>query len=209
MSAQAPVRPLHPAVKVLAGLLVLCTLTALWVTAARIKANKMAVRYGIGTENAPGDREGSQIRLHRGQSVNVQHLRLLYSGDALEVRDAQDRIRARYFNLVRGRRLGWQELQVTLLEAAKDELLIESEFVPGAASFGGGVYYELRAGLRVEFRGDRAFTLATWNPSTEEGKVKIEEGARSEDHSMSGQSPAFRLRWTLREGPSLVLEDLD
>jgi len=209
MSAQAPVRPLHSAVKILAGLLVLCTLVALWVTAARVKANKMAARYGIGAEADPLEPRLAPIRLHRGQSAPVQHLTLAFSEEGLEVRDAQGRTRARYAGLPQGRRLGWQELRMTLREAAKDDLVIEPELVPGAASFGAGVYLDLRAGLRVEFPHGRALTLMSWDPAKQDGRVKIEDAARSEEHAMAGTSPALRLRWSLTKDPGLNLEDLE
>jgi hypothetical protein len=209
MCAQAPARPLHPAVKVLVGLLLLCTLTALWATAARIKANKMAARYGIGAETDPLDPQPALIRLHRGLSAPVQHLSVAFSEEGLEVRDAQGRTRARYVDLRSGQRFGWQELRLTLREATKDDLWIEAEFVPGAASFGAGIYLDLRAGLRVEFPRGRALTLTAWDPGKLEGKVKIEDGAKSEEHSMTGISQALRLRWTLGKGPHLTVEDLD
>jgi len=168
----------------------------------------MAARYGIGLEAESPVPEGSPIRLRRGQSAPVQHLSLLFSEKGLEVHDAQGRIRALYVDLVRGLTLGWQELRMTLREATKDDLVIEPEFVPGAASFGGGAYFQLRAGLRVEFRGGRSLTLTAWDPSNLEGKVKVEDGARSEEHLTTGESPALGLRWRLREGPCLILEDL-
>jgi hypothetical protein len=209
MSAQAPVRPLHPAVKILAGLLVLCTLTALWVTAARVKANKLAARYGVGVETDPLEPRLVPIRLHRGHSAPVQHLSLAFSREGLEVRDAQGRIRARYVDLIPGRRLGWQELRMTVREATEDDLVIEPEFVPGAASFGAGVYLDLRAGLRVEFPHGRALTLIAWDPAKQDGRVKIEDAAGSEEHSMTGTSPKMRLRWSLKNDPALKLEDLE
>jgi hypothetical protein len=209
MSAQAPGQPLHPAVKVLAGLLVLCTLTALWVTAVRVKANKMAARYGVGAETDPLEARLPPIRLHRGQSAPVQHLSLTFSEEGLEVRDAQGRTRALYVDLIQGLRLGWQELRMTLREASKDDLVIEPEFIPGAPSFGAGVYLDLRSGLRVEVPHGRALTLIAWDPVKQEGKVRIEDASRSDEYPITGTSPAMRLRWSLTKGPGLKLEDLE
>jgi len=209
MSAQAPDSKVHPVVWTLAGILCLCTLTALWVTAARIKANKMAARYGIGreTESSTTAPTPEQIRLRRGQTASAQHLTLAYLDEGLEVRDAQGRARVRFPDPKPGRRLGWQELRMTLREATKDELQIDLEFVPGAASYGAGVYRELKAGLRVEFPHGRALTVTAWDPATLEGKVKVEARERSEERLlMPSTQTLMGLRFSLRQD-QLVLEE--
>ena len=208
MSAQAPGQPVHPAVKVLAGLLVLCTLVALAVTAFRVKANKMRARYGIGEEADVIEPRLAPIKLHPGQSATVQHLKLRYDQGTLQVRDAQDKTLVTFSDLKSGLRCGWQELRMTLTVATKDDLLIEPEFIPGSPSFGAGTYDDLRAGLRVEFPRGRALTVTAWDPVKSEGRVKLEDRERSEEHPMSGTSTPLGLRWTLREGPRLILEDL-
>src|SRR5580765_4778650 len=87
MSAQEPARPLHPVVKVLAGVLVICTLVALWVTAAQIKANKMRARYGIGVAIDPIESRLGPVTMPRGGSVDDQHLRVGYTRDGeLQIR---------------------------------------------------------------------------------------------------------------------------
>lgn len=210
MTAQAPQRPLHPVVWVLAGILVLCTLTALWVTAARVKANKLAARYGSDKEPAPVEPRLGPFALQRGRSVPVQHLTLVFGQAGLEIHDAQGRTRAIYSPLTKGLRFGWQELRLMLLEATKDDLLIDAEFIPGAASFGPGVYLDLRAGLRVEFPHGRALTLIAWDPAQGEGKIKVEQGDRSEEHPLSESSVPMGLRWTFqKQGGRLILEDLE
>jgi len=209
MSAQAPDRPLHPVVKVLAGLLVVCTLIALAVTAFRIKANKMRARYGIGEEQDVIEPRLGPIRLHAGQSAVVQHLQLRYAQGTLQVRDAQDKALVTFSELKRGQRCGWQELRMTLTLVTKDDLEIEPEFIPGSPCFGAGTYGEWRAGLRVEFPRGRALTVTAWDPVTSEGRIKLEDAQRSEEHPMSGTSTPMGLRWTLREGPRLILEDLE
>jgi len=209
MSAQAPDRPLHPVVKALAGLLVLCTLVALAVTAFRVKANKMRARYGIGDEPDVIEPRLAPIKLRAGQAAAVQHFRLHYERGTLEVRDAQDKALVTFSDLVRGQHCGWQELRMTLALVTKDDLLVEPEFIPGSPSFGPGTYHELRAGLRVEFPRGRALTVTAWDPVKSEGRIKLEDRERSEEHPISGTSTPMRLRWTLKEGPRLTLEDLD
>ena len=214
MSAQAPDSKVHPVVWVLAGILCLCTLTALWVTAARVKANKMAARYGIGreTELPPVQVPGpglEPVRLRRGQTAPAQHLTLAYVDEGLEVRDAQGRTRVRYPDPKPGRRLGWQELRMTLREATKDELQIDLEFVPGAASYGAGVYRELKAGLRVEFPRGRALTVTAWDPATLAGKVTVEARERSEERTLTPSPQTLMgLRFSLRQD-QLALEEIE
>jgi len=213
MVAQAPDRKQHPVVWVLAGILCLCTLTAMWVTAARIKADKMAARYGvpIPPEPAVADPKPSPIRLKRGESAPAQHLTLAYVDGSLEVRNAQGRALARYPDLKPGRRLGWQELRVEIREASADEVLLDAEFVPGAASFGPGIYLDLRAGLRVEFAKGRSLTVLAWDPVKLEGKVRFERGDRSEERPLTAPVELFDLRCALMQNPGaqLFLEDLD
>ncbi len=206
MSAQAPDRKLHPVVWVLAGILCLCTLTALWVTAARVKAAKMAARYGVGVEAAAGP-----VSLKRGRTAPAQHLTLAHVAEGLEVRNAQGKALVRYPNPKPGQRLGWQELRVTLREAPTDELLVDVDFVPGAASTGAGLYMDLRAGLRVEFSRGRAVTLTAWDPVKLEGKIKIESADRSEERPLSASQTLFGLSATLLQasGGQLLLEDLN
>jgi hypothetical protein len=208
MSAQAPDRKLHPVVWVLAGILCLCTLTALWVTAARVRVAKLAARYGTREEPEPGT---TQLRLKRGQTAPAQHLTLAYVADGLEVRNAQGRALVRYPNPKPGQRLGWQELRLTLRDAPKDELRVDVDFVPGAASTGAGIYMDLRAGLRVEFSKGRSVTLTDWDPVKLEGKVKIEAGDRNEERPLSSSPTLYGLSCTLRQesGGQLLLEDLN
>ncbi len=206
MSAQAPDRKLHPVVWVLAGILCLCTLTAMWVTAARVKAAKMAARYGVGVEAEPG----ALVCLKRGRPVPAQHLTLAYVAEGLEVRNAQGKALVRYPDPRPGQHLGWQELRLTLRDAPKDELLVEVDFVPGAASTGAGLYLELRAGLRIEFSKGRAVTLTAWDPTKLEGKVKFEAAERNEERPLSSSQTLYGLSATLRQKPGgqLLLEDL-
>jgi hypothetical protein len=206
MSAQAPDRKLHPVVWVLAGILCLCTLTAMWVTAARIKAAKMAARYGVGVEAEPG----ALVRLKRGQPVPAQHLTLAYVAEGLEVRNAQGKAMVRYPDPRPGQHVGWQELRLTLRDAPKGELLVEVDFIPGAASAGAGLYMELRTGLRVEFSKGRAVTLIAWDPAKLEGRVMFESAELHEERPLSKSQTLYGLSCTLRQesGGQLVLEDL-
>ena len=98
---------------------------------------------------------------------------------------------------------------MTLAGVSQEALLIDPEFIPGAACFGPGIYLDLRAGLRVEFPRGRALTVTAWDPVKAEGRIKLDAGGRSEEHPMSGTSTLLGLRWTLREGPRLILEDLE
>ena len=208
MSVQAPDRKLHPVVWVLAGILCLCTLTAMWVTAARVKAAKLAARYGVGVEPEPG---AGPIRLKRGQTAPAQHLTLAYVAEGLDVRNAQGKALVRYPDPKPGQRLGWQELRLTLRDAPREELLVDVDFIPGAASTGAGLYMELRAGLRVEFSKGRAVTLTAWDPVKREGKVKFESAELTEERPLSKSQTLYGLSCTLSQesGGRLLLEDLN
>src|SRR5205085_805564 len=102
MAVKAPLGPLY---WIPAGILVACTLVALWVTAAQIKARKMAARYGERIDPAPVQEAPlPDLTLHRGRPATVGHLTLdLDKADgSLLVLDAQQRPLARFSNLKPG-----------------------------------------------------------------------------------------------------------
>jgi hypothetical protein len=159
-----------------AGVLVLCTLVALWVTAAQIKARKMAARYGERIEADPApDGRLPEFVLRPGQSTRVEHLTLdLDKADgSLVVLDARQRPLARYSGLKKGDERGWQELRIKVLAVDADSIRLATEFRPGAACLGPGRYTALRPGLHIELPGGRGATVAAWDPAKPEVRVHV------------------------------------
>src|SRR5262245_18516251 len=83
---------------ILAGILVLCTLVALWATAMRVREQKLAARRGdrgdrIPQEAAPRveviDGRPQRVQLPAGQKVAVEHFLLVYGDKTLKVSDRQ------------------------------------------------------------------------------------------------------------------------
>src|SRR6185295_19066072 len=144
MTEQAPARPIQPVVKVLAGILVLCTLVALWVTAARIKERKIAARYGERIETSPTpDAPLPEITLRPGKPAGVGHFTLDLDNGLL-VTDAQHRPLVRFRDLKTGDERGWQELRLKVLAVDPDSMRLAAEFRPGSPCFGPGDYLALR-----------------------------------------------------------------
>ena len=180
MDVKEPPRPVHPVVKVLAGILVLCTLVALWVTAAQVKANKIAARYGERIEATPVAPAFTAVS--RGRPARIGHftLALPKADAALVVHDAQDRPLVRFTALRKGQERGWQELNLKILEVKTDEVQVVAEFRPGTPSLGTGTYLALKPGLRVDFSQGRSVTLVS------ETQVNVEGGGRTEMIKLDG-----------------------
>lgn len=187
MSAQAP-PPLHPVIKGLAAVLVLCTLVMLWMTAARIKANKIAARQGDAGEPIAAPPPAPvlpELTLRPGRAAPVGHLTLEVADAALVVRDAQQRTLVRFTGLRTGQERGWQELRLRLLDVTPGELRVAPELRPGSPCYGAGVYVALRTGLRVDFPGGRSATLVRWP----EARVKVEAAGRVEEQDLADDEP--------------------
>lgn len=178
------------------AILCACTLVALWVTAARVKANKLAARYGERIERpaiiVAEDARLPRIVLKRGERLHVEHFILHFpdSGDRLTVQDAKDQPLVEFHRIRKGEQRGWQELRMTFLEAAKDHLTIEAELRPGASSFGPGGYRAIRPGLRVEFDPQRSVTVTAWDPDKPELKLKIDTDGQSEERTLVAEAEA-------------------
>lgn len=174
-----------PVFWVLAGILSLCTLTALWVTAARVKAQKLAARYGDSEEAPPPP--SPEHALRRGIPARVGHftLEFLKTGDVLEVRDAQDRPLARFPGLRKGQERGWQELRLSVLDAAPDELRVGAQFQPGSPCYGPGTYLALKTGLRIDPAQGRSITLLAWDPAKPEARLKVDVAGGSEEQTLA------------------------
>jgi len=201
MAVKAPPGPLF---WIPAGILVLCTLVALWVTAAQIKARKMAARYGERIEADPApDGRLPEFVLRPGQSTRVEHLTLdLDKADgSLVVLDAQERPLVRYSGLRKGDERGWQELRIKVLAVDAESIRLATEFRPGAACLGPGAFIALRPGLRIETAGGWALTLVTWDEAKPEARVKIESGSGTrEDTLRPGEEHlAFGVRVVLKD----------
>jgi hypothetical protein len=200
MAVKAPPGPLF---WIPAGILVVCTLVALWVTAAQVKARKMAARYGERIQPAPVvDAPLAEVTLRRGKPVTVGHLTLdLDQNDgSLTVLDAQQRPLARFGGLKKGDERGWQELRMKLLDVDADAVRIATELRPGAPCLGPGTFRALRPGLRVELPGGRALTLVAWDAVKPEAKVKVEAGDRAEELTLTAdqERTALGVRAVLR-----------
>ena len=171
---------------IFAALLCLCTLVALWVTGARVKAAKMAARYGDRSPASPVNAAGtSRLTLRRDERVRVEHLALeLTKGETVRVFDAAGTVLAD-FPAKKGELNRWQELQVVFTEVGPDAAKVEVEFKPGSPCFGSGRYRALRQGLKVEFPGGRSVTVAKWDADKPEATLKIEGPAGFVDSVVS------------------------
>src|SRR5262245_48997765 len=161
---------------IFATLLCLCTLVALWVTGARVKAAKMAARYGDRIAAAPIDAAGtSTVTLRRDERVKVGHLALEFSkGATVKVFDGAGTALAEFPSPTKGEMRRWQELQLVFTQVGADSATVEVEFKPGSPCFGSGRYRGLRQGLQIQFPGDRSVTVATWDAAKPEATLKME-----------------------------------
>jgi len=199
---------------ILATLLCLCTLVALWVTGARVRAQKMAARYGDRTASAPIDAAGtSTVSLPRDKRVTVEHFTLEYSpGEIVRVLDRAGTALAEFTGPRKGDVRRWQELQLTFVEVAPDSALVEVEFKPGSPCFGSGRFRALRQGLQIQFPGGRTITIAAWNAAKPEATLRFEGPAGNADivvNSGSAAGEAFKIRFQFDPDGSLALQALN
>ncbi|HLF92698.1 MAG TPA: hypothetical protein VJB14_04505, partial [Planctomycetota bacterium] len=151
-----------------------------------------ASKRGASVRLVAGDSRILRIHMERGQRLRVEDY-TVYFWDTVEnvsVYDRKDVHCVEFGRLKKGDLRRWQDLQLTFEEVSKDAISLEVEIKPGAPSFGGGHYYALRTGLRVEFPGDRAFTLAAFDPSKPEIKALIEGAGKSEERTLEPKSSA-------------------
>jgi len=198
---------------VLATLLCLCTLVALWVTGARVRAQKMAARYGERMASAPVDVAGtSAVTLRRDERVRVEHFALEYSrGEAVRVFDRAGTALAEFPAPKKGEFRRWQELQLVFVQALPDSVLVEVEFKPGSPCFGSGRYLALRQGLQILFPGDRSVTIATWDAAKPEATLRMVGPSGNVDSIVGpgASGEAFKIRYQFDKDGSLDLRELN
>ena len=193
-----------------AAILCLCTLVALWATGARVKAAKMAARYGDRTASAPIEAGAtSTVTLPRGKRVTVAHFDVEYSGDAVRVFNGAGTAVVEFPALRTGERRGWQELQMTFVEISPEQLKLEVDFKPGSPCFGPGRYRALRQGLRIQFPGDRSVTVTAWDAAKPQVTLQL-EGPMG--HNISVVTPGalgetFKIRFKFEQDGSLDLRE--
>lgn len=207
MSVKAPLR------RILAGLLVACTLVALWATGARVKAAKMAARYGDRIASAPIQAGGiSTLTLRRDERLKVEHFDVEYSkGDAVRVFNRAGTALVEFVALKKGERRGWQELQMTIVDIAPDLLKLEVEFKPGSPCFGAGRYRALQQGLQIQFPGGRSVTIAAWDKAKPEATLHAEGPTGRGVTVLTPGTPGepFKIRCQLQGDGTLDLRELD
>jgi hypothetical protein len=210
MSGQAP--PESGKLRwILSGLLCLCTLVALWVTGARVKALKMAARYGDRTPAASVDPTGtSTVSLRREQRVQVAHFTLEFTkADVLRISDGAGTVLVEFAAPRKGDLRRWQELQLVFTEVGPDGAKADVEFKPGSPCFGSGTYRALRQGLQIQFPG-RTVTIATWDALKPEATLRFEGPPGNVDvvvgPGTGGETNRIRYRF---ERAGLELQDLN
>ncbi len=218
MSVQAPAPKPNKVVWVLAGILCACTLVALWVTAARVKAMKMAARRGeviepIGPAIDSGPR---RLLLHPDQPLRVDHFSLLLDGRGnVTVLDVAGRRLVEFQHVKKGHLRRWQELQLRFAETSADAVTVDVEFKPGAPCFGGGRYRALRAGLRVEFGPDTSLTVIAWDPKKPEIVLQFQspQGQAERKVGLDGNGELFTMSYRLQGDPdgghALLIDTID
>jgi hypothetical protein len=216
MSVQAPAPKPNKIVWALAAILCACTLVALWVTGARIKALKLAARRGETIEPAAAPPAGGRLVLRRDARARVEHFGLqLNARGNVEVLDAAGRPLVEFLQLAKGQLRGWQELQLVCVEATSETTTVEAEIKPGAKCFGSGRYRALRPGLQIEFGRNRAVTVTAWDPRTPELGLKFQTQPVDLERkiALDGKGEVFKVSYHLQREPdgelALVLENLD
>jgi len=198
---------------VLAALLCLCTLVALWVTGARVRAQKMAARYGDRIAAAPIDAGGtSVVSLAADKPVKVEHFTLDYArGEGVRVLDRAGTALAEFSGVKKGDFRRWQELQLTFVDVGLDSALLEVEFKPGSPCFGSGRYRALRQGLQILFRDNRSVTISTWDAAKPEATLHFEGPSGTVDSVVRPGSAGemMKIRYQVDPDGSLVLQALN
>ena len=164
MSVKAPVPRAYWALSVA---LCLCTLVALWITAWKIRQDKVEARRG-GRQEAPSETDRlRRLPVARNKGVLAGHFKLGFTREGtLDVYDLHSRRLVTFTGFVPGERRGWQELRLRCVAADEKMTLVEAEFQPGAACFGLGEYADLKPGLRIDLDEERHLTVVRWDPAT-------------------------------------------
>jgi hypothetical protein len=198
---------------VLAAILCACTLVALWVTGARIKAMKIAARRGEVIEPIanPTEAAPSKVILRRDHRVRVEHfgLRRNAAGN-VEVVDAKERPLVDFVRIEKGQVRRWQELQLSFSEVSPEEATVDVEFKPGAPCFGPGLYRALRQGLQVQFPKGASVTVSAWDPKAPEATLKFEgpEAGLERKVALHADGKIFGVAFRL-EADGLLLQEAE
>jgi len=213
MSVQGPAPKPNKIVWALAAILCACTLVALWVTGARVKAMKMAARRGevIEPVGSSTDSTPSKVILRRDQRVRVEHfgLRRNAAGN-VEVVDAKERPLVEFVGSAKGQVRRWQELQLTFADVSPEEATVDVEFKPGAACFGAGLYRALRQGLQIQFAKGGSVTVTAWDPKAPEATLKFQgpDVGLERKVALHADGKIFGIAFRL-EGDGLRLEEAE
>jgi hypothetical protein len=203
-------------VKVWTAAALLCgiVLTALWITAWRVRSRKLAARSGDAELIVPSALP-LKIHLNRGDRLRVEGFTLHFRENKLSVYDSRGRLCVDFIRMEKGQARRWQELQIIFLEVEKDAFTIEAEIKPGASCFGGGFYRALRTGLRVEFPGKQTFTIIAWDPAKPEMTARVERRDEKEEVTFGekGERRIFGVTCNLLRTPkgdlTLLLDGTD
>jgi hypothetical protein len=182
--------PLPRVYWILSGVLCLCTLVALWITAWKIREEKVAARTA-GRQAPPSETDRlRRLPLMRGRGIRAGHFRLHYPprDGALMVSDGTNQLLVTFTGLREGERRAWQELQIACIAADEKGYLLDVEFRPGSPCRGPGDYAVIKPGLRIELGEDRALVVLRWDPAKPElllsgpgGEIGLADGGEWKD----------------------------
>lgn len=170
--------PLPKVYWILSGLLCLATLVALWLTAWKVRAEKLAAREG-GRQAPPSETDRlRRLPVARGRGVHAGHFKLSYPDrdGTLAVYSMSNQHLVTFTGVREGERRAWQELQVRCRAADEKQYLLEIAFLPGSACRGAGEYVALKPGLRIELDNDLAVSVARWDPEKPELRLSTSRG---------------------------------
>jgi len=168
-----------------------------------------AAKRGAAVRFVTGDTRILKLHMERGQRLRVENY-TIYFWDRVEnlsVYDARGIHCVEFLRLKRGDVRRWQDLQLTLEEASKEAVALEVEIKPGAACFGAGHYSALRTGLRIEFPGNRSFTILALDEAKPEIKASIEGSGKTEERGipLKGEAQLLGIYYRLLKDEQLRL----
>jgi protein kinase-like protein len=149
-----------------------------------------AEKRGAQVRFVAGDTRVLKLHLEKGQRLKVEDYTLYFWDrvDNLSVYDRKDVHCVEFTRFKKHDLRRWQDLQLTFEDVTKEDLTLEVEIKPGAPSFGGGHYYALRTGLRIEFPGKQSFTITAFDPEKAEIKATIEGFDKKEERVLAPKS---------------------
>lgn len=170
--------PLPRTYWILSGLLCLCTLVALWITAWKIRTQKVDAR-SAGRQEGPSETDRiRKLSIRRGGAVRAGHFKIAYPPNEgrLMVLDERMKPYVTFTGVREGERRAWQELQITCLALDEKTCLVEVEFKPGAPSRGPGEFAVLKEGLRIRLEEDVELGVLRWDPAKPEIYLSTPDG---------------------------------